>query len=109
MADAASGFTRASVALYAYVPADQDPEPVLAALLSYAHARDWDTPCVLIDREPGYPGWAEALASVAAGRVQGIVTKVGTVDDIHDRDLDEWLSNHDAFLSEMGEAVSCLP
>jgi hypothetical protein len=98
LADSASGFTRAKVILYAYVPAGQDPEPVRNALHQYAYARDWDTPHTLIDQEPDRPGWVQARHLVAAGEAQGIVTPPHTLDDqAHD-----WLRDHQAFLAETG-------
>lgn len=103
---ASGGIQRASVVLYACVPAG-NPERVLADLRTYAAARDWTVAGEHVDHvsitEPTdqRPGWAQLTALIESGQAQGIVTPMRRMCGLREPEqtaLDTWLATHHAFV-----------
>jgi hypothetical protein len=119
LADAASGFQRARVVLYACAPEGRDTAPILAELRDYATARDWVVVADIAEptsagvRMGQRTGWCQVVGFIETGRAQGIVmgTHSGCAHDHPDRvRLRQWFGEHgSAFLVPVAVPVAAGP
>lgn len=110
IAEAASGFpSRAAVVLYACVPPGQDQDDLTARLRQHAEARDWVVLAEVFDHTStatplgSRPAWSDARMLITSGVATGLVTTSRI--DATFPDLEEWLRDHGAFLSEATAAA----
>ncbi|WP_371604940.1 hypothetical protein OG345_40780 (plasmid) [Streptomyces sp. NBC_01220] len=114
IADAAGGFpTRAAVVLYACIQPGQDEAAVTALLRRHAEARDWVVAAEVVDHTSTAtpldrrPNWERARLLITTGQARGIVTtsRAACADTGDAPAVEEWLAEHQAFLSEARPAV----
>lgn len=94
--------------LYACIAPGQDQQDVLARLRRHAEARDWLVVREVIDHTPTAtplecrPNWPQVKTLITSGQARGLVTtsRLACADTPSDPVLDEWLGEHQAFLSE---------
>ncbi|MFF0226556.1 hypothetical protein [Streptomyces sp. NPDC004629] len=112
IADAASGFlSRATVVLYGCPEPGQDERDVMTRLRRYADARDWVVIGEVTDLSPATipfqerRGWPAARNAVTSGQAKGIVATACPQTPVAS-DLEDWLRDNQAFLSEVATAPS---
>lgn len=106
MVDAASGFTRTLVVLYAC--AFDGGDVILDRLRQFAFARDWVVVRETVDHFPiasslsGRPGWERVAEDLEAGRASGVVTDARATCGYHPEErerVDAWLADRMAFIA----------